>query len=163
MNSYTSIQWKRFSVLLLVVVLASVLAAAKTSLKVNAGSSETPIPVTNLSLNDPKILQFFWSSDQAGVVGGKWQVIATGKGMIKKVVAQGQATPAPTTGGWEQFTIPINAFLAKTPPSTPGVTYTVVITPYNAQNKPLDSGSNPVHITQSDKTGPVIKLDIPVK
>jgi CubicO group peptidase (beta-lactamase class C family) len=159
MNRRSSISWKYLGGLLLIVVLAPAFARANTTLTVTKGSGEFRSQVTAISVSSPEALQFVWSTDQAGAVGGKWQVMqVVGKNQWP-VVAQGQVTPVPAKGKSAFFIIPANAFLQTVPPPAPGVEYRVTITPYDAQNKPLDAGSPSVLVTQSQETaGPPIKF-----
>jgi CubicO group peptidase (beta-lactamase class C family) len=92
-----------------------------------------------------------WSTTATTAMGVTWQVkkgstiVASGNAPLKKVAL-------PNTTIW--IFIPAS-FLAKKPPTTP-VTFDITVTPHDAANKPVDTTSPAVAVTQvvDTSTGP---------
>src|SRR5262249_8294829 len=123
-------------------VLACALGDAKTSLQIVWGSGEFVSYETAIVVSGPEAIQLRWSTD-AAAAGGSWRVTKEmGRGI--SVVATGTASPAPKPGAQALFEIPANAFLQTTPPSPPGVKYSITIQPYNVASQPIDAASSAV-------------------
>jgi CubicO group peptidase (beta-lactamase class C family) len=124
----------------------------KTTLQVIRGSGEFQTWETAILVSVPESLQFVWSTDFVGAAGGNWQVMRTSVPNAGQIVASGKTSPAPAAGKEALFSIVANAFLQATPPNSPGVKYSVVITPYDGANQPLGSASPAVTVTQKKET-----------
>lgn len=129
----------------LFVVLAPSAAYAKTTLVIVKGSKEFQTFETSTTLSSPEDLYMQWTTDQAGATGGTWQVTNVTAG--NKVVASGEAGPAPTVGYFARFTIAANAFLQSLAPATP-VKFNITIVAHNAAKQPLGSPSSAVEVDQ---------------
>jgi|GEM_PF-1504156 len=116
-----------------------------TKLKIVEGSKEFESLVNELSLSEPRVLKFQWTTGKSGAVSGRWQVRDLAAG--NSVVANGVSTPAPAPGHFQRFTISPTVFLSTSLPDA-NTKYEISITPYDAQNKAIDKASRAVSVTQ---------------
>lgn len=121
--------------------------ATFTSLQLIRGSGDFQTFETSITVTKQEALRLRWSTNQTGATGGTWQVTDSGQG---KVVASGEAGPAPAAGQFAQFTIADNTFLFPSPPKLP-VSFKVTIVPHDAANKPVGVVSAPVLVTEEQE------------
>lgn len=121
-------------------------AMAAATLQVVQGSGEFQTLDTSATVTTPQAFTMQWTTDQAAA-GGTWQVLNS----ASVVVASGEATPAPTTGHFQRFTIPSNAFLVS-PSSASTLKFSVRIQPHNGVMQALGTVSPNVLITQVPNT-----------
>jgi CubicO group peptidase (beta-lactamase class C family) len=128
-------------------------AMAAATLQFVDGSGEFQSIVSALTVSAPKQLTMQWTTDQAAA-GGTWQVV---NASTNQVVASGEATPAPTTGHFQRFYIPSNAFLIS-PSSASTVKFNIRIQPHNGVMQALGTVSPNAVITQvpSSTTPPIV-------
>jgi CubicO group peptidase (beta-lactamase class C family) len=133
------------------VYLAPTTAAAGPTLQIVEGSKEFEKLVTTTTVSQPEALYMQWTTDQAGATGGTWQVTNVTAG--NKVVATGEAGPAPSVGHFARFTIAANAFLQPSPPASP-VKFNITIVAHNAAKQTLGGTSPAVVVTQAPEGPP---------
>lgn len=128
-------------------------AMAAATLQLVQGSGEFQSLETAVTVTAPQNLTMQWTTDQAAAAGGTWQVTNA----ANQVVATGEATPAPTAGHFQRFTIPANAFLVS-PSSASTLKFKVSIQPHNGVMQAAGTASPSVVVTQvpNSSTPPVV-------
>jgi CubicO group peptidase (beta-lactamase class C family) len=136
--------------------LAPTSAMASTTLQVMSGSGDFKHLDSWISVEQPKDLQMYWTTDQLGSTAGTWQVTtSTCLRCLPVVVASGEAkiTSSTRTSVYQQwFTIPSDAFL-KSPYAQTPLTFNVTITPHDSAFQSLGSTSPAVTVYQYPPSG----------
>jgi CubicO group peptidase (beta-lactamase class C family) len=137
---------------------ASPSALAATTLQVLDGSGDFSHLSTWTSVEQPKALQMYWSTDQQNATGGTWQVTTSPcVRCAPVVVASGESPRGNGPATW--FTIPADAFL-KSPGTQTQLTFNVMISAHNAAFQALGSTSVPVVVYQYPPSGGVVFGDV---
>jgi CubicO group peptidase (beta-lactamase class C family) len=120
-------------------------ASAGATLQIVQGSKELESLVTSIEISKPEALYLQWTTDQQFATGGTWTVRNLTAG--NKVVASGEAGPAPPIGHFARFTISANAFLQSPPPATP-VKYHITIVAHDKFQQTMGLASASVVVSQ---------------
>ncbi len=142
----------------LVAAFASSSALAATTLQVMDGSGDFSHLSSWTSVEQPKVLQMVWSTDQGAATGGTWQVTSTTCVRCPQVVvASGESARGNGASTW--FTIPANAFL-KLPGTQTQLTFNIQITAHDAGFQVLGATSVPVTVYQNPPSGGMVFGDV---
>jgi CubicO group peptidase (beta-lactamase class C family) len=141
---------RAISIVMLCALLAPVPAVANATLDIIQGSGEFQTFRKSITLGAPEAIAFRWSTDQANATGGTWKVTEAGS---PQILASGESAPAPKPGHIAWFTIPAGSFL-KGPAPSPGVTYSITITPHDGMNNTLGNASGAVAVIYEKQSPP---------
>ena len=138
----------------LAAALAPTSAMASATLQVMSGSGDFKHLDSWISVEEPRNIQMYWTTDQLASTGGTWQVTTSPCARcLPVVVASGESKRTSLYGQW--FTIPSDAFL-KAPYTTTQLTFNVKITPHDAAFQSLGTASPAVTVYQFPPSGGVV-------
>ena len=130
----------------------------KTTLGLIRGSGEFRSIEQSVVLTAPEALDFQWTSDEPGVIGGRWQITTPGPLQDNiLLLGEGYVSPAPTPSQISLFTIPATSFLPPDPPQSP-VKFTITMSSRDSNGNALGSISLAVVVTYrspSPNMGPI--------
>jgi len=136
----------------LVIYLAPITASAGPTLQIVQGSKDLETLKTAIEVAHQEELYLQWTTDQVFATGGTWTVTNVTAG--NKVVASGEAGPAPSVGHFARFTIAADAFLQSSPPAKP-VKFNIMIVAHDKFKQPMGSASAAVVVSQVPEGSPL--------
>src|SRR5713226_113549 len=128
-----------------VIYLAPTTTSAGPTLQIVQGSKDLETLKTAIEVAQQEEIYLQWTTDQAFATGGTWTVTNVTAG--NKVVASGEAGPAPSVGHFARFTIAADAFLQSSPPAKP-VKFNITIVAHDKFKQPMGNASAAVVVSQ---------------